>query len=213
MKLFLALLSIAILSVVGCNSRPSSAFVVSSQNPLCVIADVHATTNELIRALRALQASKGIREPPEFWSAIANDTNYGVAHRQRAVLQLFARHFKPGMTIHQIALLLNHPTWLVQEGCNFYSMGSPPPGGDDDNWACVSIFFHDPQPAMIWFGFRKEVSARAGDLFQCLEGNPVNAEIDNIKVMGIVSDEILPHYRRVRNRFGIPGDSSASAGR
>jgi len=211
-KALLAIFSVAVLSIIGCNSRSSSAFVPPPQSPLRVIADRHATTNQLIRALQALQASKKTNEPPEFWSAIANSTNYSVDHRQRAALQLFARHFKPGMTIHQIAALLNHPTWLVRDGCNFNWNGAPPPGGDaDDKWAWACIFFNHPQSAAIWFRFKEKVmTARVDDLFHCLQGQPSNAEVDNIKVIGIVSVEDLSSLRAVCNRFGISDNSDVS---
>jgi hypothetical protein len=213
MKTLLIILGTVVLSAVDYGTHSSSAFGAPPQDPLRVIADVHATTNELIHALQALQASKSTNEPPEFWSAIANSTNYNVDHRRRAVLQLFARHFKPGMTIHQIALLLNHPTWLVRSGCSYFTMGSPPPGGNiNDNWGGISILFNQHKAPVIWFRFKQEVSDTGVYLFQSLEGEPVNTEVDNIKVMGIVSEEILPGSNVVFDQFGIPARSSALGG-
>jgi hypothetical protein len=214
MKILFILFSVAVLPIIGCGIHVSSPFGASTESPLRVIADVHATTNELIRALKALQALRTTNEPPEFWSAIANNTNYSFDHRTRAALQLFARHFKPGMTIHEIAPLLDHPNWLVPAGCNFFWMGGHPPGGDlDDSWAWACIFFNDPnvpQAAAIWFRFKPREHGVGNDLFDCLEGHPHNTNVDNIKIIGIASQEALPRFRTVFNRFGLSADSEVS---
>jgi hypothetical protein len=219
MRGLIILIAIAATIFIGCNSNSPSTSNWTAKGPFRVIADPHVSTNELIRALKEVRSSGTTNEPPQFWSSIANDTNYSIDHRKRAALQLFARHFKPGMTIHEVAGLLSRPNWLSQRGCNFFSMGGLPPGAsDDDNWAWACIFFNDPQPAAIWFGFKSAVNGNGRDLYQCLEGNPQNpliddaqAEIDNIKVISIISSEELPNFHRMLNTFGIP-DSRAIMG-
>jgi hypothetical protein len=208
MKLLLSTVGVAVITTLACNIGAQKIVETSKYSPLQVIADAHATTNELIHALQALQSSKSTNEGPRFWSTIANSTNYSIDHRKRAALQLFARYFKPEMSFHQIGNLLDHPTWLVPEGTGFFGPGSPPPGGDpDDNWARAFIFVNDPQYAIICFRFKGNVKCERDDLYQCLEGKSDNAQLDNTKIIGIVSEEVLPsrYFIRSYNSFGIPG--------
>jgi hypothetical protein len=52
-------------------------------------------------------------EPPQFWSAQANRCCVSEAYRRYCLKQLFTRHVRCGMTVSQLARLLDHPTWLA----------------------------------------------------------------------------------------------------
>jgi hypothetical protein len=76
---------------------------------LATIADPRASTPALIDAIRQLEA---VTEPARFWSAIANSATYRPDHRRQAVFALFRRHVTPGMTLADLARLLDNPAWL-----------------------------------------------------------------------------------------------------
>lgn len=78
-------------------------------DPYSVIRDRAASDAEWVSALALLQETS---EPPTFWSEIANDPSYPAAHRRRAVFQLLRRHAHGGMTLGELARLLNGPSWL-----------------------------------------------------------------------------------------------------
>jgi hypothetical protein len=54
-------------------------------------------------------------EPPQFWSTQANRCCVSEAYRRYCVKQLFTRHVHCGMTVSQLARLLDHPTWLSEQ--------------------------------------------------------------------------------------------------
>jgi hypothetical protein len=58
---------------------------------------------------------------PAFLAGLANNPNLDAAFRRDCVLQLFRRHIKKGMTLSQVARLLNHPTWLGEERVGGFS--------------------------------------------------------------------------------------------
>jgi hypothetical protein len=196
-----------------CRGQVTYSFLPPSGGPLRVIADAHAGTNEFLQALRVLHDSKITNEPPEFWTAIANNANYDVDRRRRAVLQLFARHFKPGMTLHQIGLMLNHPTWLKRSECGWFASGVPPAGGDpDDQWAWFDVPGDDNEAGVIWFRFKTQEQVR--DIYNYLECGADHL-FDDVKVIGVVSEECFSNHGhkwnlRIRNRFGLTDGSDAS---
>lgn len=208
MNVSLVMLLLVFSLITACTACTPHGTVTSEMqypNSLKMLSNPRITASDFITALKSLQASRITNELPQFWSTIANNTNYSVENRQRAVLQLFARHFKSGMTFHQVAHLLNRPNWLVRSGCNFFMMGAPPPGGDpDDDWACISIFFNRGRDVTIWFRFKKVTAPLLSEeIFECLEGNTENSEIDRIKIKGIVSEEVTARYRTIYNGYGI----------
>lgn len=79
---------------------------------LARIADPEIEQKALVKAIRSLGPAT---EEPGFWSAIANDGRYNPDHRRRAVYELISRHLKRGMTLAELAVLLDNPTWLRDE--------------------------------------------------------------------------------------------------
>jgi hypothetical protein len=81
-------------------------------NPLNQIADPKIKQEALVEAIQQLGP---VTEEPGFWSAIANDDNYSQDHRRRAVYELIQRHVYSGMTLADMAEILDDPTWLKDE--------------------------------------------------------------------------------------------------
>jgi hypothetical protein len=77
-----------------------------------LIADKRASKQELLAAVRTLH---DVVEPPSFWSDIANDAEYSSDHQRICIFQLFSRHVHAGMTLLQLAAVLNKPRWLKRE--------------------------------------------------------------------------------------------------
>jgi hypothetical protein len=51
-------------------------------------------------------------EPPQFWTAIANDTDRDNVIRRISVIRLINRHATAGMTLTAFCRLLDNPNWL-----------------------------------------------------------------------------------------------------
>ncbi len=81
-------------------------------SPLDVIANPRIEGAELTTAIRNLPRGA---EAPSFWSQIANSDRYSADHRRRAVFALFARHISPGLSLGELAGLLDNPTWVRDE--------------------------------------------------------------------------------------------------
>jgi len=188
--------------MIGCSSSRSAGL---SNKVLDVIANPHATTNQLIYALKLLAASRATNEPPKFWTAIANSSDYSVDHRRRAVLQLLARHFHPGMTFGEVGRLFDHPTWINPLNLGGGPAGNLPDGANEtDGLAFVSISCGQSRAPVVWFRFRNGYMGSGNDLYQCLEGKPNNLELAHIRIDGIISSENIPGHGLIYNSFGIP---------
>jgi hypothetical protein len=147
-------------------------------------------------------------EPASFWTAIANNPEYGCDQRQRAALQLFARHFHSGMTIGNIGRMLNHPTWLELRGiAGGPTTGPRPPGfqaGDDLVFLNVRCGSERSRYAGIWLLSAHGRMSPSADLFACLEGQTTNQALASIKVDGVSSSEAISGAGVLYNAWGIP---------
>ena len=57
-------------------------------------------------------AAKSVMESPYFWSEIANDNTRPVEERRVCIFELWERHVRVGMSLKEIATLLNRPAWI-----------------------------------------------------------------------------------------------------
>ena len=80
---------------------------------LLTIADPKTNRDALIQAIQDL--TQDVVEPAQFWADIANNVEYSKDHRRRAIFELFRRHVAPGMTIFELAKILDNPNWLAEE--------------------------------------------------------------------------------------------------
>jgi len=202
--IFISVLFFGIITGFGCSSTESTRSV---KKALDIIADPRATTNELVRALLTLRDSKVTNEPPTFWSAIANSSEYSIDHRRRAVFQLLARHFHSGMTLGQIGVLLDHPTWLDDQRVNGTPSGAAFPDWDGMHELVSVAFLCDDRfcPIVV---FEAKLGVKnmgtATDMYRCLEGNGSNLETAKAEIDRIVSLELVPQRGYVWNAWGIP---------
>lgn len=58
-------------------------------------------------------------EPPQLWSAIANNTALDDTARRMAVIHLINRHASPGMPLTEFRRLLDKPNWLQNTFINW----------------------------------------------------------------------------------------------
>jgi hypothetical protein len=83
-----------------------------TDDTLQTISDPGRSEAELMDAIARLGA---VTEPPAFWIALANSAAHSAIQRRHYVLQLLRRHVAPGMTLSQLAQLLDEPVWLHRE--------------------------------------------------------------------------------------------------
>jgi hypothetical protein len=76
---------------------------------LRVIAD---KTSSMAAIKMAFQSLAGTTEVPKYWTRIANSDAFSKGHRRLAVFALFRRHVQPGMSLADVARILDGGTWL-----------------------------------------------------------------------------------------------------
>lgn len=76
---------------------------------LSLIADKNLSYKKLVKVVLKLVQ---VREPPKFWSDIANSDEYTKGHRRIAIFELFQRHVKLGVDLSKLGEILDKPTWL-----------------------------------------------------------------------------------------------------
>ncbi len=77
---------------------------------LLIISDPETDTELFLQEIRQLGA---VTEPAHFWAAITSSAAYSSERRRQAVFQLFKRHVTPGLTLAELAIILDGPTWLA----------------------------------------------------------------------------------------------------
>ena len=98
-------------------------------DPFSVVADKDADLEQVLLALLAIEKSGEVKEPPTFWSTIANSEEYSAPHRHVSAYELLKRHVSPGMTLGELALALDTPNWLLPyHGVKVYEHEFGPPG-------------------------------------------------------------------------------------
>lgn len=76
------------------------------------IADVDTDENGVAGLIEDVRRTKPAAFEAATWREIANSNRFPPARRRRAVLELFDRHAAPGVTVRDLALILDHPSWL-----------------------------------------------------------------------------------------------------
>lgn len=105
------LVGLFFLSVSVCHSQGFTNFVALDNQLRSAITNINTPDSLLLESIAHLGA---VTEPPSFWTQIADNTNYTLVHRTRAVFALFRRH---GQYIHNVWDLrrcLTPANWLKQ---------------------------------------------------------------------------------------------------
>jgi hypothetical protein len=169
---------------------------------LRVISDPNTTHLQFVHALQELAELKTVNEPSAFWTAIANNPKFRTDHRRRAILQLFYRHFKPGMTFADVGRMLDHATWIQNTNAWFEVAVEGPPLGSKpgEQWAVLSVLPYEVSSAMdsngrhiakgtfILFSYLGD-RATVPELANCLRGAAPKSKIAGDIILRIESLE------------------------
>lgn len=140
------------------------------------IADPNISTNDLVVALRQLN---GQDEELKIWRKIADDKTFSIAHRRLAIGQMFYRYFRPGMTVSDLAVLLNQPRWLKREDIRAIGYGAawPVEWKDGNTHLVIFLLPEDPPEGQPQNRFMfpqvyliVEGDVGADELYNCLSG-------------------------------------------
>ncbi len=71
-----------------------------------------ATREEVLSAMKTLPSDFG---DTQFWAAIANDDSYPVYHRSACIRRLLGSYVHAGMSVKEVARILDSPTWLKKD--------------------------------------------------------------------------------------------------
>jgi hypothetical protein len=97
---------------IGCSEK-EYAVPPDPNELLRIVADRNAKCSGVVKAAQRLGP---VTEPPDFWTRIANSAEYTKRHRRVAVIELFRRHVKPGMTVGELGTMLEGAAWLSECG-------------------------------------------------------------------------------------------------
>jgi hypothetical protein len=79
------------------------------------IADPKMNEDDVVRLIETMRSTEPTEDEAKLWAIVANSDRYPDVRRRRAILQLFDRHLRPGMTVGQLSKLLADASWLKRE--------------------------------------------------------------------------------------------------
>lgn len=186
MRTRLALLSlIMILSVVVSGSHLGKDNRHDMNNLLSIIADPQTNKERLIRAIQSLGT---VTETANFWTKIANSEQYSQYHRRIAVFQLFKRYVSRGMTLSELAQVVDNPSWLAKENISIVdSLGGkiPVKWTFEDTVLVLGVFPELPDGRYDHWAIYLRVSGKVtGENFiRLLRGESVSEDVSNAKIL------------------------------
>ena len=165
-------------------------------NTLTQIADPKIKQADLVEAIQQLGP---VTEEPGFWSAIANDDNYSQDHRRRAVYELIQRHVHNGMTLADMAKILDDPTWLKDEDVTMVTIVGgkmPVKWSMEDTIFILHIFPGLPDRQYAHWAAYIKISGKVErqSIVDVLRGRPVEQAAAGATVLevGLVPDNPAP---------------------
>ncbi len=152
---------------------------------LSIIADPKTDIQTLMRAVQQLGP---VTEVASFWTAIGNNAEYSQKHRRWAVWELFHRHVKPGITLADLARILDNPTWLADESISVVTvLGGriPVKWTFEDTVFSLLIFPDIPDDTYDSWGIYLRVSGKVDreSFIKVIRDQPVPAEVRNAQVL------------------------------
>jgi hypothetical protein len=160
---------------------PSGDVTINAE--LAVIANPRSSESRLLKAMQSLRGSEA---PAAFWAEIANDSRYSAKHRGYCAAQLFKRHIKPGMTLAEVAALLNGADWLNEKQIHgFVVLGGYVPVRHDNIGGLFCIhMLPDEKRGPVYISFTTSLSSSSSELLNAFQGK-APATIGNVKVLDI----------------------------
>jgi hypothetical protein len=158
---------IGLLSVSSCKTkeaqRPTSKWKDATvMEARAAIADPHTKDDLLLTLLGNVGP---VDESPAFWKEIANNPTFSDLHRRRAVMQLFYRHVRVGMTLRELGEVTKGSTWVKDSdivAVRLFS-GTLPLHGTTGNIFGIGVLpTHDADGGYnVWFKMEDGVSRDA----------------------------------------------------
>jgi hypothetical protein len=79
------------------------------------VADPETKESEVLRLIEENRSKTPNEGESKLWALVANSEKFPELRRRRAILQLFDRHVRPGLTVGHLSRLLASPMWLKRE--------------------------------------------------------------------------------------------------
>jgi hypothetical protein len=74
---------------------------------------------------RALTQTGASSEPSTFWTGIAENSSIDTCRRGLAIYFLFERHVRKSISLGELAVILNKPTWIKKDDVSIITKNSP----------------------------------------------------------------------------------------
>jgi len=157
--------------------------------PLSLIADPDIDKTTLLQAIRKLGP---VTESERYWTDIANSKSYSKEHRRLAVFLLFKRFISPGITLYELARILDMPGWLTKEDITIVTVqgGKIPVTWSFEDTIFVLTVFPDVQDTnnryANWAIYLKVAGKIKRDEFiEIIHGKPVSENVKNAELLQI----------------------------
>jgi hypothetical protein len=147
-----------------------------SEALLSVIKDPEATEEQVHEAVASLPSEA---EPPGYWMEIANDPTHRTVRRRLSVFQLFRRHVPPGLSLSELAHILEGADWLSDQDVEVVHVlaGKIPVTWTPDDTVVALDVLPDPDDRERWTVYLR-ISGKVSreDLVQVIRGRDPNAD-------------------------------------
>jgi len=174
---------VVIIAFLGCKDR-QNIMIKDPNELLSVIANRNISYKKLVKTVEKLSE---VTEASTFWSDIANSQKYSKKHRRIAIVELFLRHIKPGMTLSQLARILDNPNWLQSNNVNLVT--------DVFGWLPLKklspgtvfhIWLFPETPGLIWsISLRISGEITKDDFLKAIWGQEVDPQVLNAQILEI----------------------------
>jgi len=126
-------------SISVCHSQAFTNFVALDNQLRSAITNINTPDSLLLESIAHLGA---VTEPPSFWTHIADNTNYTLVHRTRAVFALFRRHGQDHHNIWDLRRCITPANWLKQSPIEKVEQGfMPVDARPDDTVFSISVLY------------------------------------------------------------------------
>jgi hypothetical protein len=155
---------------------------------------------------RMLDLAKGIevREGAAYWRNIASDDNHPAVQRRVAVLQLLKRHFKPGMTLAELAMTLGYPHWLKRNHIHpVLAGGFLVHATENEDGLFFIELFPDAAPGRAQIHFCTEGPINFIEFSDYITGAKVDTKVGRLVIRDMASLEVSASGKRTEDGYGL----------
>jgi hypothetical protein len=178
------LLALLLLTVAPAASQSHLGPTAKVTSPLVNIANSRTSERELVNSIGQLGP---IKEPADFWTRIASDSRYSLAHRRHAVFQLFSRHVPAKSKLSALAVKLNGAPWLQPDSIQkMGGLSGPWPFDPGENDSVFRFYILSPQPPYWVIYLHLSDTITADEMLSLVHGKKVSQRVRDVVILHVL---------------------------